>query len=311
MVIGIQDEVLRLHSLGLLNSLLQDKTTKTNILWATDLYSEWGEDYQRDKEIKVALITGKHSGVIKTRARKEMEAQSQRTRQHGEVATPLWVCRKMNDYTDEEWFGRPEVFFKDGTPTERVEFPEDKTWRDYVDSRRLEITCGEAPFLISRYDVSTGETLRVEERIGQLDRKLRVVGENTETEAEWLKWTYRAFEATYGYEFQGDNVLIARVNLLMTFEEYLMEQWHRKPSSKEYQRIANIIVWNLWQMDGLTGTIPYCKAEEEYQQMSLFDYLATEEQEEEKREQPHCRVFDWRSKCSLEYISMGEGRVRK
>ena len=95
------------------------------------------------------------------------------------------------------------------------------------------------------------------ERAGLLDRKLRVVGENTQTEEEWLEWTMRAFWATYGYEFQGDNVLIARVNLLMTFEEYLQERWKRKPTRAEYEKIANIITWNIWQMDGLKYVVPY------------------------------------------------------
>lgn len=81
-----------------------------------------------------------------------------------------------------------------------------------MDSRRLEITCGEAPYLFSRYDVATTElifpTIR---RIGILDRKLRIVDKNTDTYEEWLKWTIQAFEASYGYEYQGVNVLIARV----------------------------------------------------------------------------------------------------
>ena len=68
-----------------------------------------------------------------------------------------------------------------------------------MDSRRLEITCGEAPYLVSRYDVSTGERIVPPiRRIGMLDRKLRVVNENTEGYEDWLKWVIRAFEACYG-----------------------------------------------------------------------------------------------------------------
>ena len=59
---------------------------------------------------------------------------------------------------------------------------------------------------MSRYDAATGEELPIESRIGILDRKLRVVIENTDNEADWLKWTQRAFESTYGYEYQGDNL---------------------------------------------------------------------------------------------------------
>ena len=75
----------------------------------------------------------------------------------------------------------------------KIEFPDGKCWQGYVDSRRLEITCGEAPYLVSRYDVSTGELIVPPlRRIGILDRKLRVVNENTDTYEEWLRWTIRA-----------------------------------------------------------------------------------------------------------------------
>ena len=304
MIIGIQDEILRINSLGLLDRLLADKTTKTNILWATDAYSDMGSDYQRDKEIKAPLITGEHSGIIKNRARKALEQQFERTRQHAEVFTPLWVCAKMNDYADEVWFGKPEVFTRDGEPTERVEFPKGKSWQRYVDSRRLEITCGEAPYLVSRYDVSTGESIPIERRIGLLDRKLRVVNENVATEDEWLKWTLRAFQSTYGYEFQGDNVLISRVNLLTTFEEYLTARWKRKPTKKEYEKITNIIAWNLWQMDGLTSALPYCKAEDEYRQLSIFDWLGMNENVDAANTQPRCRIMNWPGGRSVEFINL-------
>ena len=47
---------------------------------------------------------------------------------------------------------------------------------------------------------------------------MRVVSENAKNEDEWLKWTVRAFQSVYGYEFQGDNLLLlARENLLHTF----------------------------------------------------------------------------------------------
>lgn len=304
MIIGIQDEILRINSLGLLDRLLADKTTKANILWATDAYSDMGSDYQRDKEIKAPLITGEHSGIIKNRARKALEQQFERTRQHAEVFTPLWVCAKMNDYADEVWFGKPEVFTKDGEPTERVEFPKGKSWQRYVDSRRLEITCGEAPYLVSRYDVSTGESIPIERRIGLLDRKLRVVNENAATEDEWLKWALRAFQSTYGYEFQGDNILISRVNLLTTFEEYLTARWKRKPTKKEYAEITNIIAWNLWQMDGLTSALPYCKAEDEYRQLSIFDWLGMNENVDAANTQPRCRIMNWLGGRSVEFINL-------
>lgn len=311
MIINIGDDILRLQSLKLLGKLLVDKTTKKNIMWATDAYKGKSGDYERNKEMTEALITGRNADVIKTRARKAMEQQSERTKQHAEVFTPLRIVQKMNDHADEVWFGCPNVFFQDGTPTERVSFPKEKTWQSYVDSRRLEITCGEAPYLVTRYDVETGEAIPIKQRVGILDRKLRVVTENALSESEWLKWAYRALEATYGYEFQGDNVLIARVNLLMTFEEHLRARWNRKPTASEYSQAANIIAWNVWQMDGLAGTIPYCKAEES-KQLSMFEWLELEERIREAADtQPHCQIYNWRAREPLEYLSLQQGRNEK
>ena len=143
-----------------------------------------------------------------------------------------------------------------------------------------------------------------------LDRKLRVVNENAASEAEWMEWAIKAFQATYGYEFQGDNLLIARVNFLMTFEEYIESRWKRKPTSKEYEKIANIIAWNIWQMDGLTGTIPYCKAAEETLQMTMFDLLGEGlDSSEEEETQPLCRIYDWKGKnASVEFVSLSRDR---
>ena len=93
----------------------------------------------------------------------------------------------------------------------------------------------------------------------------------------------------------------------MTFEEYLYDRWKRKPTEKEYQTITNIICWNIWQMDGLSGTIPYCKAEEEDPQMSIFGWLGIEPDVEQKNAQPKCRIFDWRRENSVEFQMLNKG----
>ena len=78
--------------------------------------------------------------------------------------TPCWVCNEQNNLVDTQWFGRGDVFNRPDGQTwtateERVEFPEKASlsWKKYVDARRLEISCGEAPYLVSRYDTVTGE----------------------------------------------------------------------------------------------------------------------------------------------------------
>lgn len=58
------------------------------------------------------------------------------------------------------------------------------------------------------------------------------MNENTESYEDWLKWTVRAFEASYGFEYQGDSLLIARINLLLTFVDYYEERWNKEPDIK-------------------------------------------------------------------------------
>ena len=290
---------------NVLDVLLQDKSTKKNIIWATDTYEKHGPGFT-DKEQITRLCLMRHTDLICPRIQKSQEAQLERTRKKAEVFTPAWLCNRMNNYCDEDWFGRSNVFnTKNADHTwiafeGRIEFYEKKTWQHYIDSRRLEITCGETPYLVSRYDVSTGELIVPPiRRIGILDRKLRIVNENTDTYEDWLKWTIRAFEASYGYEYQGDNVLIARINLLLTFVDYYEERWERQPEDKLLHQIANIIAWNIWQMDGLKETVPLGKPYEEFHQMSFFDMLGAKEESDAEQEAVPCKIFDWRKNNSV------------
>ena len=63
------------------------------------------------------------------------------------------------------------------TSTERIPFPtlDGKIWEDYVTDTRLEVSCGEAPYLVSRYGVVSGIDIDIKDRIGILDRKLRII----------------------------------------------------------------------------------------------------------------------------------------
>ena len=249
-----------------LGTLLVDHTTRHNIFWATDDYSYLGDGYEYGDEITADRIIRGNQTVIVPRAVKSREQQQQRSREMAEVFTPSWICNKQNNLVDNTWFGREGVFNievdnPDGTHSwivnaEPIVFPKGKTWRDYVNEQRLEITCGEAPYLVSRYDSVTGEPIPVERRIGLLDRKLRVVGENTATSGEWLKAAQSAYMSIYGFEWQGDNIVLAREALLYTFSDYYRAKFGREPQQKSLQYIAYIISWNIWQMDGLKGVIP-------------------------------------------------------
>lgn len=230
--------------------LLADKTTGRNIVWAT-----------QDKLTQPVTMNDIDS--IVPRHLKPKQEQKSRTKTKAEVFTPTWVCNKMINMIDEDWFGYKPVFtteYEDKTWSsnpDNIRFPEDKTWQDYVKSVRMEITCGEAPFLVSPYDTVTGEYIPTFDRIGMLDRKLRVVNENTQGYDEWFHWTVQAYKSIYGYEYQGDNLFLARMNLLDTFVENCFVFNDEAPRPGDTLLIANIIARNIWQMDGLTDLVPY------------------------------------------------------
>ncbi|MBR8462409.1 hypothetical protein KDE12_06020 [Campylobacter sp. faydin G-105] len=283
----------------ILKTLLIDRTTNRNIIWGTDDYEILGKEYCSHYPILFDLITGNNSKVIQPRIFKTKENQGNRTKEKAEVFTPSWVCNAQNNLVDNAWFEKDYVFNIEKekswvATTNKIEFPnkKNKTWQKYVDDRRLEIACGEAPYLVSRYDTVTGEPIKLHKRVGILDRKMRVVKENTTTEAEWLKWTERAFQSIYGFEFQGDSLLIARENLLISYCDYMEDRLYREPTEEELLKIAKIISWNLWQMDGLTYTIPYKKPVELNAQMTLFDFM-------EKDKNALCIIKDWKSKKNI------------
>lgn len=283
-------------SKDVLRILLIDRTTNRNIIWGTDNYESLGKAYNSHYPILFDLIIGKNSDVIQPRILKTKERQGSRTKEKAEVFTPSWVCNVQNNLVDNAWFGDENIFNREiekgwETNIKKIRFPDkkSKSWQKYVDEKRLEITCGEAPYLVSRYDTVSGEPLALKDRIGILDRKMRVVGENTDSDTEWLKWSERAFQSVYGFEFQGDSLLIARENLLASYCDYMEEKLNRHPTSKELVNIAKIISWNLWQMDGLTYTIPYGEAIEPIEQIMLFDF-------QEKDKKSLCIIKDWRAK---------------
>lgn len=273
-----ENELLR-QSEELLAELLRDHTTGGNIFWATEDYTSLGESYGYYEPITIPYITGEHGSVIQPRVLKSRAEQINRTKDKAEVFTPSWVCNVQNNLIDEAWFGRKDVFNHEHPKTKTwtatmdpIVFREGKTWKDYIHSTRMEITCGEAPYLVSRYDTTTGEFIPIPQRIGMLDRKLRVISENISDSGEWLKMAQEAYKNIYAYEWQGDNLLLAREALLMTFIEYYIDKFGKKPTDRSIKYIAYIIAWNVFQMDGLKGVVPNsCQHNKVVIEQTLFE----------------------------------------
>ncbi len=243
----------------ILAQLLCDHTTGRNILWCTHDYESLGTGFDYYDEIKTSYITGKHGDIIRPRVQKSKELQTDRVKDMAEVFTPSRVVKMMVDYVDID-----------------------------VNTRCLELTCGEAPFLVSRYDATTCEPIAIKERVGILDRKLRMILDQQLSDEEWLVQVRQSFQSTYGYEWQGDSLLLARENLLYTFVDHYEARFSCAPDNNLLQSFAEIISWNLWQMDGLTYRTPREQKEEPQAQLSLFDETPAEALA------PLCVIKDWK-----------------
>lgn len=251
---------------GVLEILLVDRSSNRNILWATSNYNHLGKEFDYKSEILLKNITGDYGEIIMPRVYKDKVLQKSRSKKMAEVFTPSWVCNEQINSIDNNWFGKSNVFNKEvvdeagvrewKTIKSKVTFTKGKDWKEYVALTRLEISCGEAPYITSRYEVTTSEFIPVENRIGFLDRKLRIVSENCTTSKDWLKWARKSYCSIYAFEFQGDSLLLAREAMLMTFIENYELKFQKKPALRSIISIANIISWNVFQMDGLKGVVP-------------------------------------------------------
>ena len=306
----------------LLDILLVDRTRTSdnevvNILWATDNYIHFGENYTEDSQITVESITGENGLVLRPRVNKSKAEQIYRSRDKAEVFTPAWICNCQNNLIDKEWFGGDSPFnteIENGwiTKTEKITFPNGRTWEDYVSDNRLEMTCGEAPYLVSRYNVVTGEEIPVSDRIGLIDRKLRVVSENCDDPKEWFNGAVMSYKSIYGFEWQGDNLVLAREAMLYTFIDFYEDKFGKTPTTVQMRKIAEIISWNLWQMDGIKGVIPNSCGEKVTKEYTLFgDEIETvekckgcESNDIYKHNGVYCKIKDWKSRKTIRFIDL-------
>lgn len=204
--------------------LLKDRSTGRNLIWATDDYAERGDGFGAGDEMRIEQIVDKDNPVIRPRVDKSPDEQRQRVVKRAEVFTPTWICNKQNNLVDAAWFGwkKPdsspfntelekfdpatELGWRATCGRQSIKFPKGKTWQEYVKAPRLEVSCGEAPYLASRYDTVSGRVIPIGERIGLLDRKLRVITENIGT--VFIRPTAQEWENKVG---DGSSTTIASV----------------------------------------------------------------------------------------------------
>ena len=93
---------------AVLDTLLKDRSTGKNIIWATDppdeLQTVMYESVTDRSQITTQQLGLTHYEVVLPRMMKQTDTQQQRTRKKGEVFSPAWVCNKMNNALDADWF---------------------------------------------------------------------------------------------------------------------------------------------------------------------------------------------------------------
>ncbi|HEV6157186.1 TPA: Eco57I restriction-modification methylase domain-containing protein [Streptococcus pneumoniae] len=288
MTIDISEESLAKESADLLKILLKDRTTKKSIVWATHSYELLGKGFAPSDRINPSKVTGNFANLIQPRSEKSKYEQKDRTKIRAEVFTPTWLVAKQNGYVESK-LGSLSL-------------------EEYVDLRWLEVTCGEAPYMVTRYDTVTGEEIPLSERVGFVDRKLQRISREVSDEVTFYKLVKDAYHASYGYEYQGDSLLLARENLLATFEDYYLAKTGNQPTLEQKKEIATIISYNVFQMDGLKKSSPYSAKQKQSQQLSLFaDELEVQEVEESKT-----HIKDWKKNrmIGFERLSSEESEMK-
>ena len=227
--------------------LLLDRTTDRNIIWATSEFTT--------REITVDDVY-----KIIPRHEKNRAHQKLRTKARAEIFTPPEVCKLQNDL---------------------ICAPFEKNLENFIDAKFLEITCGEAPYITNRYNAVTGERIPFGERVGLLDRKLCAIGNNKPVD----DLTLRALKSLYGYEFQGDNLFLARRNIFDTVAEFLFDKLAAQEFRKILPTVAEIISWNFFQMDGLKYSPPFSE------NANLFGGV-------------NCQIKDWRTGKIFEFMEL-------
>lgn len=276
----------------ILDILLIDRTKSNqrytkNIIWANDNFKYLNPKlYGAEAEIKSELITGEMSGLIKPRSMKSKDQQKERTKIKAEVFTPTWVVKLQNDEVDKN-------YINDDLDT-------------YISRTWLEITCGEGPYITSRYDMETGEYIDLKDRVGFLDRKIQRINNEIDDKISWQKYVEKAYKSSYGFEWSGDSLFLARENLLFTYIDYFFEKWDEEPVEESIKDIATIISYNLFQMDGLKYIIPLSEKIEIINEVQL-DFFEDDNKEENKIKiipGKRVKIMNW-DKEKMEFFDKG------
>ena len=134
-----------------------------------------------------------------------------------------------------------------------------------------------------------------------------------------MVWATKAVQSVYGYDWQGDNVLLARENLLYTFADYYAYKFTVPAIPPYLAEIAKILAWNIWQMDGIKFVVPNSCTSTVYETSNMFDEGETTvipcpgcaNNDHSNHNGIYARTYDWVDQHSVIFRSFIDPRFRR
>ena len=164
-----------------------------------------------------------------------------------------------------------------------------------------------------------GDEMRIEQIVDKDNPVIRPRVDKSPDE-QCQRVVKRAVQSVYGFDWQGDNVLLARENILATVVESFNADFfgeacsYSKWTTKSLLEFAEIISWNIWQMDGIKYVVPMsCKPK--VTKETLLDGTVETHVEEcpgcsKKGNRQHfgtyCKVMDWNRGEPVEFRTIAE-----
>lgn len=202
--------------------LLRDYTTNESIVWGTASYG-----YDENSHIDANDIM---SGKVRLKpVYREFGKDS---------LIPIEQVKKDND----------EMFDVTGKSSEEI-----------ICMKSFERHCNDAPHTVSLYDESTGDIVMLPFREGLLDRKMALINSLplTHDETNWKVCTSNALMSSYGYEYRGDHLYMARRNILCDVIDWYEDKFGKDIGVDMMKEFADIISRNFVQMNESRGCIPF------------------------------------------------------
>lgn len=292
-------------NLNILNIILFDRSASRDLVFATSMYKIHGELYKEDGYITPKLISGKMKNLIKPKINKK-PSDIDRVK----LIFDSWRFNVDNDKHNFK-FDCNNVFGDELGSCLNVE-----DWKNSISKKILIMECEEATCLVTRYNLETKEVIEPFKRRGILDKRLNLINQNINDEKEWYDMVLVAYKSIYGFDYRGDNVLLARENLLHDFVDNYRYKFYKDPSEEQLIEVAKIVSWNIWQMDALKFVIPFSciNIRKEDFQLSIFEdenealtgnwCMGCRFDDFKKHNGTYCKIKDWDSGKIIKFVDL-------